>query len=92
MYEIKFSKKFRKSYKRVLNSSRFPVEDFDQIIILLESRSELPERFRDHRLKGDSYGLRECHVASDCLLVYEIDDHNKTIRFVNIGNHANLFE
>jgi mRNA interferase YafQ len=92
MYEIRLSKSFKKSYKRASSSKRFSVDDFNSIFWLLESGAKLPERFRDHGLRGNSSGLRECHVASDCLLIYEIDDKNKTIRFIGIGNHANLFE
>jgi mRNA interferase YafQ len=92
MYEIKRSKKFKSSYKRVSNSKHFPVNDFNHIVELLGSGSDLPDHFKDHALKGDSFGIRECHLANDCLLMYEIDQNNKSVRFMNIGNHSNLFE
>ncbi len=91
MYEIKFSKSFRKSYKRVSNSKKFSIGDFDYILESLESGSELPARFRDHMLKGDSSGIRECHLANDCLLTYEIDHVGKSVRCLDIGSHSNLF-
>lgn len=92
MYEIKLSKNFRKSYKRVSSSKQFPIDDFNNIFSFLELGSGLPEKCHDHALKGDFFGLRECHISGDCLLLYEIDHTNKHVRFVNIGNHANLFE
>lgn len=91
MYEIKFSKSFRKSYKRVSNPKKFPIDDFNSILELLESGSSLPDRFKDHVLKGDSFGIRECHVANDCLLTYEIDHIGKSVRCLDIGSHSNIF-
>lgn len=92
MYEIKFSKNFRKSFKRILSSSHFRREEFDNILYLLEQGKELPERYHDHVLKGNFSNLRECHISGDCLLLYEIDNTNQLARLINIGNHANLFE
>ena len=92
MYEIKRSKKFKTSYKRVSGTKRFPEDDLDTVVILLESGTALPSFFMDHPLKGNYTGMRECHLAPDCLLIYEIDHVNKTVRFIDIGNHANLFE
>lgn len=92
MYEIRRSNSFRKSYKRISNSSRFRIENFEDIVFLLEQGKELLGKYHDHALKGNYFGLRECHISGDCLLLYEIDHVNKLVRFVNIGNHANLFE
>lgn len=92
MYEIRRSNSFRKSYKRISNSGHFRSVDFDNIVFLLEQGKELPEKYHDHVLRGNFSDLRECHITDDCLLLYEIDHMNKIVRFVNIGNHANLFE
>jgi mRNA interferase YafQ len=91
MYEIKRSKKFKKSYKKMLKSGDFPIEDFNNIVFLLSRGKELPAHYHNHILQGDFSGLFECHVESDCLLIYEMDHIDKSIRFINIGNHANLF-
>lgn len=92
MYEIHRSSNFRKSFKRVSKSGSFDLSKFEYIISLLSSRQQLPLQFRDHELKGDYSGLRECHIKGDCLLIYNIDDDERVIFLVDIGNHANLFE
>jgi mRNA interferase YafQ len=91
MYEIKRSKKFKASYKRASTARTFPLDDFNTVTVLLGSGTELPKFFKDHALKGNLLGLRECHLSNDCLLIYEIDHGNKFVRFVNIGSHSDLF-
>ena len=92
MYEIKRGNKFRKSYKRISNSGIFDHTILDLILSFLLEGKELPNNYYDHALTGNFFGLRECHISSDCLLLYEINREEKSVRLVNIGNHANLFE
>ncbi len=54
-------------------------------------RGELLEpRYRDHKLKGEWAGHRECHVESDWLLIYRTTDAELIL--VRTGTHADLFE
>ena len=92
MYDIRRSHQFKKSYKRISKSGIFEQEIFDIVTSFLVIGKELPKQYYDHALKGDSLGLRECHISGDCLLIYEINHDEKFVRFMNIGNHANLFE
>jgi len=92
MYELHRSNRFKKSFKRINGSGTFAADIFNSIIGLLVSRQALPQKYHDHALKGNYSGLRECHIKSDCLLMYEIDDNDKVIYLIDIGNHANLFE
>ena len=92
MYEIKEGNKFRKSCKRVKHSGNFSSQDFERITLLLGQGKELPDEYHDHVLAGYFFGFRECHISGDCLLIYEINHNEKFVRFMNIGNHANLFE
>ena len=39
----------------------------------LANGEPLPAKNRDHALIGDYEGCRECHIASDWLLIYEIE-------------------
>ena len=92
MYEIRFTAKFHKSYKKVSNSIGFSIEKFDQIIVYFETRKELPRIFHDHSLAGNFASFRECHISGNCILIYEINHDDKYVRLYNIGNHANMFE
>lgn len=92
MYEIHRSNRFKKSFKRICGSGDFDFRYFEQLLSLLVSKKELPQQFRDHQLKGNYSGLRECHIKGDCLLIYYFNDYEKVVYLVDIGNHANLFE
>jgi len=92
MYELHRSNKFKKSFKRIIGSGTFNADVFNNIIGLLVNRQALPQKYHDHALKGNYFGLRECHIKGDCLLMYEVDDTDKVIYLIDIGNHSNLFE
>jgi mRNA interferase YafQ len=52
----------------------------------------LEARYKDHELKGEWKGYRECHIRPDVLLVYQIQDDVLILLLVDIGSHAQLFE
>ncbi len=45
---------------------------------------------RDHRLVGNYAGRRECHLESDWLLIYKVEETR--IIFERTGTHADLFK
>lgn len=94
MYEITRSKKFKIAYKKLMRSGRsdFSNDEFEYIVDLLALGKDLPEKFRDHFLKGTFSGQRECHITSNMLLIYEIDVLNKIITLAEIGTHAQIFD
>ena len=54
----------------------------------------LGPEWRDHPLKGEWAGHRECHVGGDFLLIYHVDDHagrSGGIVFVRAGTLSELF-
>ena len=55
------------------------------------SGEKLPERMRDHQLKGNYHGHRECHIEPDWLLLYRINDGQLTLTATRTGSHAELF-
>ena len=52
----------------------------------------LPEKYKDHQLKGEWQGFRECHIEPDWLLIYRIEDNELTLYATATGSHADLFE
>jgi mRNA interferase YafQ len=61
----------------------------DAIVHLLASDNPLPARCRPHKLRGDWYGLWECHIGPDWLLIYEFTE--TTLTLYRTGAHADLF-
>lgn len=91
MYEVVYVRRFKKAYKRLLKSGSFDDNGLQKVYLLLKEKKELPYFYRDHALKGDFEGYRECHIESDLLLLYEVDNQNNTLTFVDIGSHSALF-
>jgi len=54
----------------------------------------LNRKYKDHALKGEWLGFRECHIEGDWLLVYKIDEDRDgaIITFYATGSHADLFK
>ncbi len=90
-YTVVYSKRFLKSLDRVKQWKGFKDERLRQVIRFLSCKEVLPVQYRDHALSGDMLGYRECHLAPDILLIYEIDNGVLTLTLINIGNHAQLF-
>ncbi len=65
------------------------------ILSLIADDEPLGPEWRDHPLKGDWAGHRECHIGGDFLLIYTLDEasgRSGLIVFVRTGTHAELFQ
>ena len=94
MCEIDSSaKRFRRSVRKV-EKRGYIMSKLAHTIDLLASGEPMPPNYRDHPLKGNYKGLRECHVdgAGDWLLIYKKDDERIVLVLTETGTHADLFE
>ena len=55
----------------------------------LAATGKLEERFKDHPLRGNYQGYRECHLEPDWLLIYKITDNELSLS--RTGSHSDLF-
>ncbi len=85
------SHRFKKSYKRVSRTRSFKREIFVFVVETISRKEQLDQKYHDHALTGDMLGYRECHLAPDILLIYEVRDDLLLLTLINIGNHAQLF-
>ena len=63
----------------------------DEVIEKLRLGQTLEEKYRDHELKGNFVGFRECHIEPDWLLVYAIDHGNLILVASRTGTHSDIF-
>lgn len=91
-YEVVRTKRFRTAYKRVKNLQSFKEEVFRNVVTALAAGEQLAKKYKDHRLTGNLKDFRECHLAPDILLVYQIDKGLLVLVLVNVGNHSQLFK
>lgn len=90
MLTIKYQAAFKRDYKRIKKRD-YNIRLLEQVIALLAEGQELPASYRDHALTGDYSGCRECHIAPDWLLVYEVLQDELLLYLTRTGTHSDLF-
>ncbi|KAF1041470.1 type II toxin-antitoxin system YafQ family toxin [Xylophilus sp.] len=60
------------------------------LLLLLIERAPLPERYRDHPLKGEWAGWRDAHIEPDWLLIYRVAGDE--LQLARTGTHSDLFD
>ena len=90
MYSIFPSTRFKRDLK-VLIKRGDGVEQLGVVVSILAEGKPLPEKYRDHPLRGAYEGQRECHVMPDLLLIYEISADELLLYQVRTGSHSDLF-
>lgn len=90
MLTIKYQTAFKRDYKRIKKRG-YDLRLLEDVIVLLAEGQELPASYRDHALTGDYSGCRECHIAPDWLLVYEVLQDELLLYLTRTGTHSDLF-
>lgn len=91
MYRIVHTKRYRKDFKKLLRSGVFDASFLNDVINLLARGESLPQKLKDHSLKGSMKGHRECHIKPDLLLVYKIHKGKLILELIRLGSHSELF-
>jgi len=91
MYEVIATNQFSKDYKRCIKRA-YDLTLLDELIILLSETGMVPSKYKPHTLLGNLNGYQECHIKPDWLLIWIIDDLNKTIFLISTGTHSDLFK
>ena len=89
-YTIQTTNKFEKDLKLAVKRG-LDIEKLLEIVHLLSEDKPLPERCRDHILKGNFQGYHECHIEPDWLLIYDKSDIVRIISLIRTGTHSDLF-
>jgi mRNA interferase YafQ len=84
-----YTRQFERDLKR-MKKRRKKTEKLKIILRSLIEEEELDPIHRDHKLIGNWLGRRECHVESDWLLIYKIEDER--ITFERTGSLYDLFK
>ncbi|MCL2088706.1 MAG: type II toxin-antitoxin system YafQ family toxin [Oscillospiraceae bacterium] len=63
----------------------------DEVISLLRTHQPLPAKYEDHPLTGNWKDHRDCHIQSDWILIYRIDDNALILTATRTGSHSDLF-
>ncbi len=89
-YEVRHTAAFKRDYKLAIRR-HLPVENLHAVVEKLKNGVTLPPSNRDHALSGRWANHRECHVAPDWLLIYQIHGDVLVLELTRTGSHSDLF-
>lgn len=90
MYELKISKSFKKSLRRI-EKRGYNLSLLKEVVDKLQKGETLPPKYKSHELAGNYKGNMECHIKPDWLLIYRIDNDVLILTLVETGSHSDLF-
>lgn len=90
MKEIRYTKQFKKDFKKYLNQPK-KLETLKEVLDMLRNEIPLPKKYKEHRLTGEYKGCYECHIEGDYLLIW-YDEENNQIALYRLGSHSELFK
>jgi len=85
IYHGKFKRDLKKAEQR-----GYDMDKMREAIRLLVTDAPLPDRYKDHAMKGDWITYRNAHVAPDWILLYKKEGDDRII-FARTGTHSDLF-
>ena len=88
MKAFRLAARYKRDYKRIAKRG-YDLDLIDAVLDLLARDEALPTARRDHPLKGEWMGYRECHIEPDWLLIYKTN--NDEVVLARTGTHADLF-
>lgn len=85
---IRMSSAFDRDVRRLEKQGKDANTLFD-IVEMIRDGKPLPEKHKDHPLRHDKAGKRDCHISPDWVLIYHRNDEEVYLH--RTGSHAELF-
>ncbi|MEI6748177.1 MAG: type II toxin-antitoxin system YafQ family toxin [Bacteroidota bacterium] len=90
MYNLNFTGQFKKDFK-LCKKRGMDVALLEKLFNHLQTTGTLPAKNKPHLLRGNKYGIVDCHVLPDWILLYRVNTKEKEIELIRTGTHADLF-
>ena len=89
-YTPKYTTRIKKQLK-LLEKRGYNMNLFKEVVGMLIDGVPLPPKYKDHPLRGDRRGYRDCHIQPDWVLIYKIDKDVLTLILAETGTHSDVF-
>ena len=91
MRELEYTTQFERDYKREKKSKsgKGLTLVLEEVLNLLAVDKRMPVKLKDHPLRGEYFGTRECHIKPDLLLIYEKRGKSVLV-LIRLGSHSEL--
>jgi len=90
MYKIVTTKRFEKEVKLCIKRG-YDILLLKNVMTFLAETGNLPHIYKPHKLTRKYSDCWECHIKPDWLLVWQQNDTELVLLFMNTGTHSNLF-
>lgn len=90
-FTVDWTGRFKRDYKLAIRRG-LDISKLDDIIGKLARGEPLPPANRDHPLTNNWANHRECHIAPDWLLIYQIHEDVLVLELTRTGTHSDLFQ
>lgn len=90
-YKVILSNTFVKDLERVIKQGK-NIAELDKVVQLLQTGEKLPDRYKDHQLKGNMKQFRELHIQPDWLLIYIRNKKELILTLSRTGSYAELLK
>jgi len=91
---VRYRSQFKKDYKLMMKQGK-DIAALDFVIEELAAPRTLDDRYRDHALKGELAGYRDCHIEPDWVFIYgyeTLDDGEQQLLCVRTGSHSEILD
>lgn len=86
-YHYSIETKLKATLKRTYKKDK---KLYDAVIKKIEEIMENPHRYKP--LRHDLKGLRRVHLKKSFVLVFELDEEEKIVRFLDLDHHDEIYE
>ena len=90
MYKLTYTKQYKKSVK-LCKKRGYNLALLEEVLSILEIKGKLPAKYKAHLLSGNFKDCWECHITSDWLLIWQQNDKELILLFLDTGTHSDLF-
>ena len=92
-YNIKYTKEFKKSIKKITKQGK-SIDKLLNVIDLLSNKQQLDSKYKDHALYNDKKfkDCRDCHIEPDWILIYKYLEEEIVLLLVNTGSHSEVLK
>ena len=87
MLQLVVSTEFKKDLKRVHKRGK-NLQKLEEIVKKLQQLLPLETKYKDHVLKGNLKGKRDCHIEPDWILLYSITKTH--VHLYRTGSHSDI--
>jgi len=93
MYQLDYTGKFKKDVK-TCEKRGYDMSALRTVIKHLEEEGQVPAEYLPHKLVGKLRGYWECHIETNWLLIYDVQETVKLVSLARTGTgtHSDLFK